>query len=59
MERATGWSAAIVLEMTARGQIPRGSGGVESFVPADLFVQEMRKHGFDVTESVRIGLPVH
>jgi len=52
MERATGWSAAIVLEMAARGQTPRGAGGVESFVPADLFVQEMRKHGFNVTESV-------
>jgi lysine 6-dehydrogenase len=52
MERATGWSAAIVLEMAARGQTPRGSGGVESFVPADLFVQEMRRHGFDVTERV-------
>jgi lysine 6-dehydrogenase len=52
MERATGWSAAIVLEMAARGQTPRGSGGVESFVPADLFVKEMRRHGFDVTEQV-------
>jgi len=52
MERATGWSAAIVLEMAARGEIPRGSGGVESLVPADLFVQEMRRHGFDVTEKV-------
>jgi lysine 6-dehydrogenase len=52
MERATGWSAAIVLEMAARGQTPRGSGGVESFVPADLFVQEMRRHGFNVTEQV-------
>jgi len=52
MERATGWSAAIVLEMAARGQTPRGAGGVESFVPADLFVQEMRRHGFEVTESV-------
>ena len=52
MERATGWSAAIVLEMAARGQIPRGSGGVESFVPADLFVKEMRRHGFDVTKKV-------
>ena len=52
MERATGWSAAIVLEMAAHGQTPRGSGGVESFVPADLFVQEMRRHGFNVTEQV-------
>lgn len=52
MERATGWSAAIVLEMAARGQTPRGSGGVETFVPADIFVSEMRRHGFNVIEEV-------
>lgn len=30
MERGTGWSAAIVAEMMARGQTPRGAGGVEN-----------------------------
>ena len=41
MERATGWSAAIVAGMMARGQTPRGAGGVESMVPARPFVEEL------------------
>lgn len=52
MERTTGWSAAIVAEMMARGQTPRGAGGVETFMPAPLFVQELRQRGLNVTERV-------
>ncbi|MGB9871340.1 MAG: saccharopine dehydrogenase family protein [Anaerolineae bacterium] len=52
MERATGWSAAIVAEMMAAGLTPRGAGGVETFVPARPFVQEMRRRGLNVTERV-------
>ncbi|MGD9100589.1 MAG: saccharopine dehydrogenase C-terminal domain-containing protein [Anaerolineae bacterium] len=52
MERATGWSAAIVAQMMARGQTPRGAGGVESMVPARPFVEELRRHGLSVTEDV-------
>jgi len=52
MERATGWSAAIVLEMASRGQIQHGSGGVEEMVPARLFVENLRQHGFSISESV-------
>lgn len=52
MERATGWSAAIVAEMMAHGLTPRGAGGVETFVPARLFVAEMRRRGLSVTERV-------
>ncbi len=52
MERATGWSAAIVAEMMAHGQTPRGAGGVETFVPARPFVEEMRRRGLNVTERV-------
>jgi lysine 6-dehydrogenase len=52
MERATGWSAAIVLEMAARGQIQPGAGGVEVFVPAGLFVDELRKRSLNVTAEV-------
>jgi lysine 6-dehydrogenase len=52
MQRATGWSAAIVLEMAAHGQTPLGAGGVESFVPAGIFVQELRRRGFSVAEQV-------
>lgn len=54
MERATGWSAAIVAEMMARGLTPRGAGGVETFVPARPFVEEMRRRGFSVTERVAV-----
>jgi lysine 6-dehydrogenase len=52
MERTTGWDAAIVLAMAARGQTPRGAGGVESFVPPALFMEELYKRKFNVTERV-------
>lgn len=52
MERTTGWSAAIVAGMMARGQTPRGAGGVETQVPAGLFVEELRKRGLNVAENV-------
>ncbi len=52
MERGTGWSAAIVAEMMARGQTPRGAGGVETQVPARPFVEELRRRGINVTEKV-------
>jgi lysine 6-dehydrogenase len=52
MERGTGWSAAIVAEMMARGQTPRGAGGVETQVPARPFVEELRRRGLEVTEKV-------
>jgi lysine 6-dehydrogenase len=54
MERGTGWSAAIVAEMMARGQTPRGAGGVETQVPARPFVQELRRRGINVTEKVTL-----
>jgi lysine 6-dehydrogenase len=38
MERCTGWSAAIVTEMMARGETPRGAAGAETQVPARPFV---------------------
>ena len=52
MERGTGWSAAIVAEMMARGETPRGAGGVEKMVPALPFVDELRRRGFSVAEQV-------
>jgi lysine 6-dehydrogenase len=54
MERGTGWSAAIVAEMMARGQTPRGAGGVESMVPARPFVEALRERGVGVTEKVTV-----
>jgi lysine 6-dehydrogenase len=52
MERTTGWDAAIVAEMMAHGQTPRGAGGVENFVPATLFMDELKKRKFNVKEIV-------
>lgn len=52
MERGTGWSAAIVAEMMARGEISHGAGGVESLVPAKPFVEALRHRGISVTERV-------
>ncbi len=52
MERSTGWSAAIVAAMMARGQTPRGAAGVETMVPAKLFVEELGRRGLQVTERV-------
>jgi lysine 6-dehydrogenase len=51
MERATGWSAALVVEMAAHGQTLRGAGGVETFVPAGHFVDGLRLRGLNVTEQ--------
>lgn len=55
MERGTGWSAAIVAEMMARGQTPRGAGGVETMVPARMFVDALRQRGISVKENVTLN----
>ena len=52
MERTTGWDAAIVAEMMAHGLTPRGAGGVETFVPAVPFMQELKRRGFHIKEQV-------
>jgi lysine 6-dehydrogenase len=52
MERTTGWDAAIVLAMAARGQIPHGAGGVETFVSPGLFLEELHQRGFQITQWV-------
>ncbi|MEW6718224.1 MAG: saccharopine dehydrogenase C-terminal domain-containing protein [Chloroflexota bacterium] len=54
MERGTGWSAAIVAEMMAHGQTPRGAGGVETMVPAKPFVAALRQRGINVKEEVSL-----
>ena len=55
MERGTGWSAAIVAEMMAGGETPRGAGGVETQVPAKPFVEALRRRGMSVTEQVTLN----
>jgi lysine 6-dehydrogenase len=53
MERCTGWSAAIVTAMTARGETPRGAGGVEKMVPARAYVEQLRLRGIEAEKSLR------
>lgn len=52
MERTTGFCGAIVAAMMARGEIPPGAGGVENQVPADRFVEELRRRGFPLQETI-------
>jgi len=52
MERTTGWHAAIVCEMMARGETPRGAVPLEVAVPGDRFVAQLRERGIDVTETI-------
>ncbi len=56
MERCTGWSAAIVAEMMARGQTPWGAAGVEVQVPARTYVEGLRRRGINVSQEVRLSL---
>lgn len=48
MERTTGWHAAIMAGCIARRQTPRGCVPVELAVSGPMFIEELRKRGFDV-----------
>lgn len=52
MERTTGWPAAIVTQMMARGQTAVGAGRLELAVPPTPFVAELQKRQFDLTLTV-------
>jgi lysine 6-dehydrogenase len=52
MERTTGWHAAIVAAMLARGETPIGSVPLEIAVPGDQFVAEARRRGFTITTGL-------
>lgn len=52
MERTTGWHAAIVAGMIARGEVPPGAHSVETGVPAGRFMEEARARGLSITERV-------
>jgi lysine 6-dehydrogenase len=59
MERTTGWDAAIVAGMMARGQTPLGAVPVELAVPPELFVHELSKRGIEVKVTVDSGASTH
>lgn len=48
MERSTGWHAAIVAQMIARGEVRPGVVPLELAVPGPAFVTEARKRGFRI-----------
>jgi lysine 6-dehydrogenase len=56
MERTTGWPAAIVAQMQARGTIRPGAIPLETAVPPAPFLAELSKRGFDLTETITIGV---
>lgn len=53
MERTTGWDGAIVAEMMARGQTPKGAVPVEKAVDPVLFVAELERRGIHVHAEVK------
>jgi lysine 6-dehydrogenase len=52
MERTTGWDGSIKAIMNAHGVTPRGVHPAELAVPSQLYMDELRKRGFRLAESV-------
>lgn len=52
MERATGWHASIVAMMMAQGQTPIGAKPLEISVPGCSFVNEMKRRGINLTQTL-------
>jgi len=52
MERTTGWDASIKAIMTVQGHTPPGVHPAELAVPPERYVEELRRRGFAVRESV-------
>jgi lysine 6-dehydrogenase len=55
MERTTGWPAAIVAQMMARGMVKTGGAPLERAVPPQPFLEELSRRGFNLTETVWEG----
>lgn len=51
MERTTGWPAAIVTQLQARGVIAPGAVPLETSVPTGAFLAELRRRDFQLTET--------
>ncbi|MBE0690528.1 MAG: saccharopine dehydrogenase NADP-binding domain-containing protein [Anaerolineae bacterium] len=51
MERLTGWHAAIMAQFIARRATPPGVWPLEKAISATRFLQEVRRHGFHITEQ--------
>ncbi len=58
MERTTGWPAAIVAQMQARGQVPAGAIPLEQAVRPGPFLAELRRRPFALTQTVTESGPL-
>jgi lysine 6-dehydrogenase len=55
MQRTTGFSAAILLEMLAQGRVAaKGFVPVEKAVSGTVFLKEIRRRGIDIKERIRV-----
>lgn len=52
MEKLTGWHAAIVLALAARGEIPPGATPIERALPGERFLALAPSRGWKITPSV-------
>jgi lysine 6-dehydrogenase len=50
MERITGWHAAIMAELIARGEVESGAWSLEKAISAMRFMEKVKERGFDVKE---------
>jgi lysine 6-dehydrogenase len=54
MERTTGWDGSIKTIMNAQGLTPRGVNPAESAVPGAMYVAELRRRGFWLSETLTV-----
>jgi lysine 6-dehydrogenase len=54
MERTTGWDGSIKAIMNAQGVTPRGVHPAEVAVPGPLYAAELRRRGFDLSETLTL-----
>jgi len=52
MERTTGFPAAMVVEMLARGEVPAGARPLEKVIPADLYASRLADRDLELRETV-------
>lgn len=50
MERTTGFPAAVVVEMLAKGEVPAGARPLEEVIPAELYVSRLADRGLELRE---------
>ncbi len=56
MERTTAYPASIVAIMMAKGEVAKGAVSLEVGIPGEHFVNELRKRGIKLTETIKTEL---